>query len=71
MLNAKISCSAKGTGVKRQEKMSKIRLNKPYINYDKNVNWNVKETFFNLYINDMATFDWIKPLHSKKYFALR
>ena len=30
--------------------------------FDKNVNWNVKEAFFNLHINYMATFDWIKLL---------
>ena len=36
--------------------------------FNKNVNWNVKETFFNLHINYMAAFDWIKLLRLKKYF---
>ena len=30
--------------------------------FNKNVNWNVNETIFNLYINDMAAFDQIKLL---------
>ena len=34
--------------------------------FDKNVNWKkLKETFFNLYINYMAVFGWIKLLHLK------
>ena len=30
---------------------------------NKNVNWNVKETYFNLNINYMTAFDRIKLLH--------
>ena len=38
---------------------------------NKNVNWNVKGTFFNLYINDKAEFDAMKLLCLKKtYLAL-
>ena len=33
---------------------------------NKNVNWNVKETYFNLNINYMTAFDRIKLLHNKK-----
>ena len=29
-------------------------------NVNKNVDWNVKETYFNLHINHIAVFDWIK-----------
>ena len=36
--------------------------------FNKNVNWNVKETYSNLHINYMAEFDWIKLLRLKKYF---
>ena len=36
--------------------------------FNKNVNWNVKETYFNLHINYMAAFDRIKLLRLKKYF---
>ena len=33
--------------------------------FHENVKWNFKETFFNLHINYMAAFDWIKLLGLK------
>ena len=38
--------------------------------FNKNVNLNVKETFFTLYVNDMAAFDWIKLLRLKEILTL-
>ena len=38
--------------------------------FNKNVNWNVKDTFFNLHISYMAAFDWIKLLRLKKILTL-
>ena len=37
---------------------------------NKNVNWNVKETYFNLNINYMTAFDRIKLLHILKKYLL-
>ena len=38
--------------------------------FNKNVNLNVKETFFTLYVNDMAAFDWIKLLRLTEILTL-
>ena len=35
--------------------------------FNKNVDWNVKETFFNLHVIDKAAFDQIRLSHLKKY----